>query len=439
MEKLSIRSTLLIAAVLSLIACGGGSSNTSTSEPTPQPPTVNPEPDNTSPSKEQEIDTLWQQTIRPYLEDELWIPDYNYDAAHALMVPMHWAFKVSDSEDYQAQFDTFFTAYEEVLLANLDSNYQRRLQFFYLTTQYLTLQSSDWTSVHQSLFDLIQADIEVLWSQIEIGGFTGGIGERVQWKLDNISVSPEYSRAIFDNELHLLAVAADLSAIANERSLEAAAILNQITEVGTRLFEQEGSFTSDGGWLFQPGVWSDYSDYVYAGNAELAADLEEMVIDDIATDSSHFHRMPLWLNSYKNMHEAGDAARANFEEMLSGLLHQFNTYILVPSDDEFPAPRMNNYSDGRNGVYRYNFNTLGAGEGYGPYQLSGVLMHSWYAFLGSELLKQEVQDLAFPLSEQILDTYSGPGTSRVRHPLISRPEYYNNGFAELYSLLTSEL
>ena len=45
-------------------------------------------------------------------------------------------------------------------------------------------------------------------------------------------------------------------------------------------------------------MFSDYQEYLYAGNMEITEDMSENQRGDVASDMSHFRRMPLFLTSY---------------------------------------------------------------------------------------------------------------------------------------------
>ena len=114
---------LLLCATL-FLSCGGGGSS-SVEQPSP-------------PVAVARIDQLWDDIIVSYLQDDLWTSVNNYDAAHVLMFPMHWAFSQT-SERYRNPFDDYFERYTiEGSLAD-ETNNLRKLQYLYLHSQYLSL------------------------------------------------------------------------------------------------------------------------------------------------------------------------------------------------------------------------------------------------------------------------------------------------------------
>ena len=71
-------------------------------------------------------------------------------------------------------------------------------------------------------------------------------------------------------------------------------------EMAFAVYSKYVVFPGDNRWLFQPGVWRDHPDYLYAGNDNLGENLLPMPVDDIAEDTSHSHRYPVWLESLRN-------------------------------------------------------------------------------------------------------------------------------------------
>ena len=408
------------------VSCGGGGSS-AVEQPAP-------------PVAVSRVDQLWDDIIVSYLRDDLWTSVNNYDAAHVLMFPMHWAF-LQTSERYRNPFDDYFERYTtEGSLAD-ETNNLRKLQYLYLHSQYLSLVAQteqNFAPWQQTLLEELQTEVEYQWNDYpawNYGGVTysGGMKERLEDKLSGRNFTPEYSRAIFDEEFFLMAIAADLMAILQE---DADATLLDIQGKTYELFVTQSIFIGDG-WLFQPGVWSHHPDYIYAGHTESRPDLSPSIIDDIATDSSHFHRMPLWLLSFQESYAAGRSERAFFEDLLARTRYQFEEVIFVAPDEQFDGPRLVNFTDGWNGVYRYNYSTVSEGSGYGPYELSAVsLPLGWYVFLNSDALASAYAGIDFPMSADLIDLYVGPNTTRERHPLVKWPDYFTNGFAELHLLLS---
>lgn len=60
-------------------------------------------------------------------------------------------------------------------------------------------------------------------------------------------------------------------------------------------------------------------------------------------------------------------------------------------------------------------------------------MIGWWSFLGSDRITEIYYEMAkkFPLSENVIQVYVGPNTTRQRHELVKSPECYYNGIIEL--------
>jgi len=397
--------------------------------------------------KIEKIDFLWDETVSVYLQDELWDPVYNYDAGQLLMVPMYYAFAEKDQNKI-LQFDLFYDYYSQIMNEHIDTNRLRQLQFWYLASQYLLLSSKQgsWDNNKQEIYDFITLYLDDLWTErpISVWGIaTNGLKERVVWKLENKDYVPRYKRATFDEEFYTFAISADLKVIANTQSFQENSILTDILFYAEKVFKSEVKPT-DVGWLYQPGQWTDNDDYLYVGNIILTDDLQPKPIVDIATDSSHSHRMPLWLTSLRNAYSIESQQYNYYQNLLNGFTEQFMNVVYVNADDDFQGMRMKNFMDGNNGIYRYRFHedsSTAIKLGYEPYNLSGTLFTGFYPLLPSSILKEKYKTQCdmFPLSQNLIDLYMGLGPARASHHLVSMPDFYTNGFAELICLVAVKL
>lgn len=429
-------SSLLL--LFGLLSCGGGSSSTSPTPPVVEPPS--PEPPVVT--KEQRIQSLWEQTISPYMAGELWDPINIYDAGHALMMPLHYAFETTDDAALQQEFHSFFSRYNDAFEASLETNDQSRLQFYYVISRYFSLIKDDtWSPAQQALYEKVLADLDFLWNTkfaSQLGASGNGRKEILQWKLDNIGqVSPKYRRATFDIEFNMFTVAADLAAVQRSRNGDVSEFINDVINMAYVTFQQEVQFTTTG-WLYQPGQWEEFEDYLYAGHTEVVEGLEPSPIQGIATDSSHSHRMPLWLLSLREAFPEASDESVYFDELYEGFGTQFMDVVFVPQSSDFPSIRMTNYMDGHNGVYRYRFhNEPDIKLGYDPYNLSGTLMISFYPFLYNTELAEQYDAITFPLPDEVVELYQGLGPAREANEFVTVPNLFTNGYAEVYSLMAS--
>jgi len=397
---------------------------------------------------------LWDNTIKHYLEDELWTELYAYDAGHFLMIPMHAAFKYNESQ-WIEQFADHFARFVDQYYKNYDNivtNRLNKLHYLYLLSQFMVLceKTNNEKLIPSNLVNILNNEIYNIWMkepawQWARKPFEGGIKERLKWKLETKEVDKSYYRAVIDEELFTLAIAADLLTYENRVNVVSKKIndfKNEIIEYAFKVFSQEGLWREDNKWLFQPGVWYQHPDYAYAGNNKKINNLKPSLIEDIAMDSSHSHRFPLWINSFIDAFEIVDSNKKEyFIGIRNGLEKQFYENVLVKPSKVFRGYRTKNFMDGRNGIYRWNYPTQGEGNGYGPYELSGTLTLGWWCFLRSERINEVYTEIAnmFPLPENVIEVYVGPNTSRERHKLVKSPDVYYNGVSELVVRLASKL
>lgn len=389
------------------------------------------------------VKSLWDRTVRPFLGDDQWRDIFSYDAGHVLMVPLHAAFTEDADPEWVVDFGNHVARFVDYARNGpLPENRINRLQYLYLWTQFALLARSGGhhERVPSGLLDLIRDAQASLWSdepawQWGRDPFPGGIRERLRWKQETSETPYSYYRSIIDEELFSFAVAADLVTLG---AGEEAAI--ETVDIADTVFEERGKVQADGGWLFDPGVYWDHPDYAYAGHEQAAPGMEKNPVPGIAGDTSHAHRMPRWLQSLANV--PGDAARDSmYADALERLNTQFVRKVLVPPSQEFPAYRTTNFMDGRNGLYRWEYETQGANNGYGPFELSGTLSHGWWIFLDSADMRAMYESMgdSFPLPQEVIDLYVGPNTTRERHPLAALPAYYTDGLAEVIARLAAGL
>lgn len=388
---------------------------------------------------------LWSRAITPYLQDPLWIERDRYDAGVRLMPLIHAAFQL-EQDTWLTELADHYSRAAEFDHSQVDRELYR-LQYFYPALEFMRLatESDRAELVPAKLLTTINAEVESLWLRADAGNwFTTfrGMRSRLLWKLDAKYVDYSYYRAVNDSTLMVMAMAADLKAIETARGEETrwTRTLDDILSLADRMYEQEGQFNPDGSWIFQQGVWRDYYTHQFAGYSSVEPGARPQPVADIGEDAGHAMRYPIFLRSMANAYPIGSETRERYEQRLDGFRELIDRTILVHASDETPYYRLNNYIDGTNGVYRWNYPTLANNTGILPFQQSRVLLHGWYGLAGGTTVQNVYHTLRsqFPLSDVARNVYYNGGTSiREINPALSN--FLENGMAELGVLAASSL
>lgn len=390
---------------------------------------------------EARIDDLWAETAGELLREPIWLPELSYDAANALMLPLHYSFSDAGTAGYRSQFRAVMDRYLNETTLLFDENTLRVSQFSYLISQYLVLakERGYWSKTEERLYKRLLTLVEFFWFyriryDVTFQYKFAGLAQRVSWKARSESTTPPHNRAVVDEEWFMMAIAGDLIAIGMAADFDKQKMLTKIAEDSCDAVRKAGRFYEDGAWRFQPGVWSTHPDFLYAGNDSVAPGLQKRIVADIGLDTGHAHRFPLWLRSLARG-PSDSKCHELYVKALDGFRKQFVDRVLVKSSSGLPL--LENFLDGSNGVYRYGYATLGESQGYGPNEMSGSLVNGWYAFLGGKELQEAFQSLETRIvsKEAIPEEYKGPLSSRERHPFFSQDNYWKNGFAELHVVL----
>jgi len=376
---------------------------------------ASPAPLQAAQKKSDDLDRLWNQVAVPRLNRTPASAEEFYNFGELLMVPLHAAFRFKKADWQQAFADHFARLVQNPSV--LPSVMLDRMQYLYLASEFVRLarNTGNLDVIPRGLPELLYSEVDSTWKSKPAWMWQRpafhGARERVMWKLDNKRFEKGYYRVMFDDDMFLFAIAADMKVYSRGVNvLDWAPTLNDILAVSYRVFNQEVVWNSDGGWIFQPGVFSDHPEYKFAGNSEVRPGLQPAPVRNLSLDSSHSLRYPLWLNSQIDAYPEGSEQRAYYAKLKNGLNTQFFSKVVVPPDDHSPCYRMNNFLDGSNGVYRYNYASLGQGKGYGPYGLSSALLVGWWAFLETPQSRDLYQglDKSFPWPHECIDLYLGP-------------------------------
>lgn len=383
----------------------------------------------------------WEKTVAKLTSEDLWSIRDAYDSSHILMIPMHFAFATADIKGIE-QFEHLISRFSKQKLPDGQLN---QAQWLYFVTRYLALRAEFNCNFSESDLYLVQRvsvwlhrkwmlEPTLQWGQPPLAGTKS----RIKLISSNSKLWPQsYYPAVKDYELFLFSAASDIKYITEKlpetAKLQPREISNSIKDLaatGISLVRERGTFTQDGGWLFQTGIWTDHPDYRFAGHLNIEENLGEKRLKNVAEDSSHSHRWPLFFRSMIAASSNQSIDRELLIKAYHGFSKQFANIVVAIRNK---SVLLRNYMDGNNGLYRYKYATIGknAKLGYGPYALSGVLGVSWYPFAADVTHVYEIYEKSYPLSKDTIDLYVGPNTTRERNPLFVWPQFFTDGFAEL--------
>ena len=394
-----------------------------------------------------EIHQIWTANVTAMLEKP--IPtssNDSYNMGEELLVPLHAAFIRQDAE-WEKEFAEHFHRLV-VTRPTLTDVVTSRLQYLYLASQFIVLAKNSGRTdlIPEGLPDLLFRELDDMWFRTPAPTWQHppfvGMRERVVYKLDHRNLGKSYFRGILDQDFYAFAIAADLRNYYGQERAPGEKTINDVLAVAERTNRQEIVRNSSGGWVFQPGVWTDHPDYQFAGNSRAMPGMRPAAVRGIGWDSSHFGRWAFFYRSLMDAYPPGSPQNRFYVDLENGLNTQFITRILVPPSADFPCPRLNNYMDGTNGPFRWGYATLGPNNGYGPYQLSSALPIGWWAFLESDQSRSLFRKLAdqYPWPEQCLDLYLGPpGAGHVRTKSELDPNSPHMKFLYLLVRLSADL
>lgn len=386
---------------------------------------------------------LYDSTVGVLLTQELWTDRDTYDTAHALMVPMHYAFAVGDMEKIDA-FAAFFDRFAADVTGADRYSFQEqgiltRLQFYYFTTQVMVLcAENDCTEkVPEGLLPMIEPKVEVAFSKDPIY-LEPTIKDHIYQVLSGKQYQFSYYSLIDDAEMYALASLCDLGVYRQKIGTEPTAAETEAAELAYKLLASPllNEETEDGGWLFQRGVCWDYPDYAYAGHQAITANMEPKPRRDVTWDSSHFMRMPAFIISWRNAQPTQERY-ALIEMRRAQLATQFASKICKKVNGYWLSTT---FIDGTNGVYRYSYNTPGVG--YSGYELSAHILVGWWSLLGDVRIRQIYTEILqeFPLeANRDTNPYFDFATIRDQNPFYDADTGYDLGMYQCMVMCASKL
>jgi len=235
------------------------------------------------------------------------------------------------------------------------------------------------------------------------------------------SSQKSYTGAVTDRDLYPCAIAADLVTYHRLRHEPIPRFEEDMVQMAYSLHKYAIVKTPDGGWLLQPGAWNDHNDFAYSNSENTDIKSPKALPSQATLDASHFTRWPLWFTSWAESCLPGSAERKQFDEWRNGLNTQFFHHVVTPPDDSFRLPRLKNFMDGSNGVYR-RFYHGSTDKGYGPYELSGTMFYGWWVFLytpEAKHLYREIESL-LPVTKTEEETYTRMGADDLQVRLAAK-------------------
>ncbi|MBL0320641.1 MAG: hypothetical protein IPP74_15305 [Alphaproteobacteria bacterium] len=367
------------------------------------------------------IKTEWHAVMSPYLQRPLWTDSQAYDAAHSLLIPIHAAFSlgmVGWQDELASHFSRFVAEADGLASGDLP-----RLQYLFVASYFAAEASEHGRKdlIPKGLLGLLESMFETSWASAPAWEWAhtpfNGIRARILWKLSHPKTPWRYYQVLIDQDFYPLGLAANLRRIANTGLINEKKEVGDALGVAKRIFAQEVSWQVDGGWLLQPGYWSDHPDYLYAGQAAKTPGMSPCPVPDIAWDSAHFSRFPALLTSLRRAYSFAEPEFRFYDQLVKGLEIQFFVHVAEPPSKDFPTWRLKNFMDGRNGIFRWQYPSLGPGQGYGPFEDSVVLTLGWWSLLGTKRIRTIYSDL-LPLlqSDRVVQAlYHGP--TPITHPI----------------------
>ncbi len=217
-----------------------------------------------------------------------------------------------------------------------------------------------------------------------------------------------YQGATTAAELLVLSAAADLRSYRHSVGLPPDTLLDEMSDRAFALASCGVEWGESGGWLLQPGRWSEHPDYLYAGHSKIpdapqcsgaesddpACQLERAPIEGIGMDVSHFlAKWPFFLRVFLDASFDSPRRAAHYRALLFGIESQLFSAVLTAPDDSSDVFHLTNYMDGSNGIYRWNYRDRGRNWGYGPGSLSGTPFYSSLALIDSPRIEQLYREI----------------------------------------------
>jgi hypothetical protein len=326
-----------------------------------------------------------------YLSLDTWKVNERYSASHALMVPLHYAYKYNDKElrkDFESNIRRFKKVSNNGINIKAKGERLSGIQYLFFLSEYAVLNNDKELSAYLLKY------INEIWYDIPAWQWGSkpfkNLKERLEWKLST-GKEVGYKKIIIDEEFFSFGIAANLSKIYPKDPT-----LKEINSYALEVFKQRSYFDEEGRWLFDRGSYDDYKDHAYAGYENKSIN-EKKPLKNMVADSSHFFRIPKILLSLQNSYPVNSYEFNLYKKIRKGLAKQFLEKVVTIKNNKI---YLTNYMDGRNGVYRWGYSSLGENRGYGPYELTDSFGMGWWGFLQNK----EVGNLYSKYNQDIQNT-----------------------------------
>lgn len=323
-----------------------------------------------------------------------------YNFVHSSFVPLIYSYDVKDSTVMEF-FSNFFSLEKLIfVIENKLINPMEKTQYMYLNLEYirrnrnmdkliLKRNKNILTQIEKTLLKEWKHDKGEIWQE-EAFHYQGRRSRIASILLHKIPFQSEKSfhTAITDFELFCLMTGCSLASNQLKLNGKIKTEIEEFIVFMLQILKTQCKVYSDGRWLLQPGVWKDYSDYLFAGNTVLKENLTISKIDTISWDASHSARWPIFIHTLKSLFKTNTVENKFLTDFQKGLADQFMNKVVHQFDS---IPRFNNFMDGWNGIYRYNYSTMK--QGYAPYTCNKHVFLSWWKILDDERINKMYQTI----------------------------------------------
>jgi len=323
-----------------------------------------------------------------------------YHFVHSSFVPLIYSYDVKDSILMDFYTNYFSLDKLKFVIENETVNPMEKTQYMYLNLEYIRRNTNNKVSITKRNKDALKIiekallrewtkDKGEIWTE-EPFRYNGRRSRLACILLKKIPYQNEKSfhSAITDFELFCLISGCSLASNQLKFQGKIKTEIEEFIVYMLQILKTECKIYGDGRWLLQPGIWKDYSDYMYAGNTISKENLTIAKIDTISWDASHSARWSIFILTLKSIFKPNSKENDFLTSFQKGLADQFLLKVITQNEK---IPRFNNYMDGSNGFYRYNYSTMK--NGYAPFTCNKHVFLSWWKILNDERVNKLYRDI----------------------------------------------